>query len=229
MACALTGNIFPLVPRLVPRGPSAAGPFHEFLSTTMSRTKREQSPASDAADPNDATSDSEVAVQPEPLDAADAATDAAGAAGGADPELDAARERHLRLAAEFDNYRRRTERERAESWTRAQAQLIERLLDPLDDLQRVAHVAPETSTTASVLDGVQMVERKVLRALESAGLERIEAEGQPFNPEIHEAITTAPTEDREADDTVAQVFQTGYRFKGALVRPARVQVNKFQS
>lgn len=191
----------------------------------MKQSRREQQPAPESTDRDEALNGDGLAAEPALADSAEIAT----VPDGPDPELDAARERHLRLAAEFDNYRKRTERERTESWTRAQAQLIERLLDPLDDLQRVAHVDPEASTTGSVLDGVQMVERKLLRALESAGLERIEAEGQPFNPEVHEAITTAPTHDREADDTVAQVFQSGYRFKGSLVRPARVQVHKFQA
>ncbi|MBA4159472.1 MAG: nucleotide exchange factor GrpE, partial [Gemmatimonadetes bacterium] len=139
-----------------------------------------------------------------------------------------ARERYLRLAAEYDNFRKRTERERTESWTRAQAQLVERLLDPLDDLQRVAHVDAEKASAFSLLEGVQMVERKLLRILQGAGLEVVEAEGQPFDPEAHEAIMTSPAEERESDDTVAEVFQTGYCFKGTLLRPARVRVSKYE-
>lgn len=156
------------------------------------------------------------------------ATESREGAAGLTGDSDAARERYLRLAAEFDNFRKRTERERTESWTRAQAQLVERLLDPLDDLQRVAHVDAEKTSVSSLLEGVQMVERKLLRILEGAGLEMVEAEGQPFDPEAHEAIMTSPTEERESDDTVAEVFQTGYRFKGTLLRPARVRVNKFE-
>ncbi len=149
-------------------------------------------------------------------------------AGAAEPELAASRDRYLRLAAEFDNYRKRVERERSETWNRAQGQFAEKLLDALDDLQRVAHFNPETATTQSLLEGVQMVERKLLRALEAAGVEEVEAEGVRFDPTAHEALMTVPADSREEDDTVADVFQKGYRFKGALLRPARVRVKRFE-
>lgn len=144
-------------------------------------------------------------------------------------EVDAMRDRYLRLAAEFDNYRKRTERERTESWGRAQAQLVERLLDAIDDLERVARVDPESTSAGSLLEGVQLVERKLIRQLEGAGLEVIDAADQPFDPSIHEAIVSTPTEDESADDTVAEVFQKGYSFKGNLIRPARVRVHQFGS
>jgi molecular chaperone GrpE (heat shock protein) len=82
-------------------------------------------------------------------------------------EVQALRDRYLRLAAEFDNYRKRTERERAESWDRAQAQLVQRLLEPLDDLQRVAQFDGETADGRALLEGVRLVERKLLRVLEA--------------------------------------------------------------
>jgi molecular chaperone GrpE len=161
-------------------------------------------------------------------DGAAAGADAQDGAASAARELEASRERHLRLAAEFDNYRKRTERERTENWTRAQAQLVERILDAIDDLQRVAHLDPEKTSASSVLEGVQLVERKLLRILEAAGLEILDAEGKPFDPEVHEALATAPAEDQEQDDTVSDVFQKGYLFKGTLIRPARVRVFKHE-
>lgn len=144
-----------------------------------------------------------------------------------DGELSSLRDRHLRLAAEFDNYRKRVERERSEAFVRAQAQLLERLLEPLDDLQRIADFDPATTASAALHEGAEMVERKFLRAMESAGLEVVEAEGKDFDPAVHEALTTVPASSPEDDDTVAQVFQKGYRFKGLLLRPARVVVRKF--
>lgn len=149
-------------------------------------------------------------------------------AGASEGELAASREKYLRLAAEFDNYRKRVEREKAESWSRAQAQLAEKLLDVLDDLQRVAQLNPETTTAQSVMEGTQLVERKLLRALESAGLEEVQADGQAFDPSVHEALMTVPAESREEDHTVADVFQKGYRLKGTLLRPARVRVKRFE-
>lgn len=142
-------------------------------------------------------------------------------------ELESWRDRHLRLAAEYDNYRKRTERERTEAWTRAQAQLVERLLDALDDLQRVTGIDPEQTSAAAVLEGVQLVERKIVRSLEGAGLERMDPLAEPFDPEVHEALVSSPTEESDADDTVAEVFQPGFLFKGILLRPARVRVHKF--
>lgn len=156
------------------------------------------------------------------------ATEAAPSADDVARDLAEVRERHMRLAAEFDNYRKRVERERAESWNRAQAQLVERLLDVVDDLQRVAHFNPETATAEQLLEGTQLVERKFLRALEGAGLEPVEAEGERFDPNVHEALTTVPAESAEEDDQVADVFQKGYRFKGQLLRPARVRVKRYE-
>lgn len=145
---------------------------------------------------------------------------------GESGELQALRDRYLRLAAEFDNYRKRTERERAEHSIRAQGKLVQSLLDAVDDLERVADYTPDTTTVAALLEGVQMVERKLLRALEAAGLEPVDAHGEPFDPMHHEALMTAETEHPHEDETVGEVFQKGYRFQGHLLRPARVQVRK---
>lgn len=150
-----------------------------------------------------------------------------GDAAQARAQLAALNDRHLRLAAEFDNYRKRTERERSETWTRSQADFAAGLLDVLDDLGRVAHVDPASASAPAVIEGVQLVERKLLRALTSAGLEEVDAEGQPFDPATMEALMTVEAESPELDHTVAAVFQKGYRFKGQLLRPARVQVRKY--
>ncbi|HYR06882.1 MAG TPA: nucleotide exchange factor GrpE [Longimicrobium sp.] len=154
--------------------------------------------------------------------------EASAPSGGGGDEMANLRERHLRLAAEFDNYRKRVERERGEAWVRAQAQLLERLLEPLDDLARVADYDPATTPAGALHEGCEMVEKKFLRAMEAAGMEEIEADGRPFDPTIHEALTTVPAESPEEDNMVAQVYQKGYRLKGVLLRPARVVVKKHQ-
>jgi molecular chaperone GrpE len=146
-----------------------------------------------------------------------------------DEEMTRMQDRYLRLAAEYDNYRKRTERERSESWLRAQADLAGRLLDPLDDLSRVSGQDGAEVAASAVIEGVRLVERKLLRTLEEAGLEPVEAAGTPFDPEVHEALMTVPAEKPEEDDMVADVFQEGYRFKGVLLRPARVRVKKFEA
>lgn len=141
-------------------------------------------------------------------------------------ELEALNDRHLRLAAEFENYRKRIERERAETWTRAQADLARRILDVLDDLDRVCATDPSCVTAETVVEGVELVRRKMTQSLEQAGLEAFDPAGQAFDPTIMEAVMTAEASAGEDDDTVAEVFQKGYTFRGHLVRPARVVVRK---
>ena len=140
-------------------------------------------------------------------------------------ELDALNDRHLRLAAEFDNYRKRTERDRESLSSRLQVDLVRPLLDVLDDLERVGSATEPGETP--VAEGVRLVEKKFRTILEAAGLEPLDAEGKPFDPSVMEALMTVPTDDPEADDHVADVFQKGYRFGGTLVRPARVRVLKY--
>ena len=141
-------------------------------------------------------------------------------------ELNGINDRYLRLAAEFDNYRKRIERERTEQHTRSQAELARRLLDVLDDLQRVEHLDPATATTQSLFEALELLERKFRVALETAGLEEVAAPGDRFDPRWMEAVMTVPTESPEEDDTVADVFRKGYRFGNTLVRPAQVRVKK---
>lgn len=141
-------------------------------------------------------------------------------------EFDSLKDRHLRLAADFENYRRRAENEMKESWIRAQADLVRRLLEALDDLQRVTDLDPDDTSVPSVLEGVELVERKLLQAMKDAGVEVVEPEGETFDPETMEAMMRVPAESEEDDDRVHQVFQKGYTFKGHLVRPARVSVMK---
>jgi molecular chaperone GrpE len=142
-------------------------------------------------------------------------------------QLDASREQHLRLAAEFDNFRKRVARERTELSERAQAALVGRLLDVLDDMDRLVADGGNASIE-SLRQAVVLVDRKLRKELESAGLERIDPVGQPFDPSLHEAVSTAPAPTEAQDHQVSATFQAGYRYKGSLVRPARVQVYSAQ-
>ncbi len=179
------------------------------------------------------------AVESDPAEAeaqqADTAHEAVGEAGGdlgrLQSELAAANDRHLRLAAEYSNYRRRAEGELTDAWGRAQADLLKRFLDVLDDLQRVSALDPsnEAVSLQTVVDGIDMVERKFARALEEAKVESVDpAPGAPFDPASMEAVMRVPSASPEDDDTVDQVFQKGYRFRSHLVRPARVSVRKHE-
>jgi len=146
-----------------------------------------------------------------------------GQAAGLESEVAELKDRHLRLAAEFDNYRKRIARERADLTDRAQANFVSKLLDVLDDMDRL--VASDPATPLPVLrEGLSAVDRKLWKDLEEAGVERIDPVGSAFDPSLHEAVSTVPAPDRSLDHTVSATFQPGYRFKGVLVRPARVQV-----
>lgn len=139
-------------------------------------------------------------------------------------EVDVWRDRHLRLAAEYDNFRKRTMKERAETWNRAQAELVTRLADALDDLARFAHIDPAEIDSKTLHEGVDLVERKVWKELENAGVTRIDQAGIPFDPNVHEAVTTQRASKPEQDHTVGQVVQPGYKMRDTLLRPARVIV-----
>jgi molecular chaperone GrpE len=133
------------------------------------------------------------------------------------------KDRHLRLAAEYDNYRKRSSRERAELADRAQASFVAKLLDVLDDLDRLVASDPSTPLT-SLREGLSAVDRKLWKELQDAGVERIDPVGTAFDPALHEAVSTTPAPERSKEQVVSATFQPGYSFKGTLVRPARVQV-----
>lgn len=143
-------------------------------------------------------------------------------------ELDELRDRHLRLAAEFENYRKRTRREMREARERAQASLAERLLDALDDLERFLESPADETTAESLREGVQMVRDKLWKELSEAGLERMEPRGEPFDPELHDALLTRPVDDPDEAGRVSGVMMNGYLFGDRVVRPARVEVTRHQ-
>jgi molecular chaperone GrpE len=163
-------------------------------------------------------------------DAAQGTTDADTApvsGGDAASELTDQRDKYLRLAAEYDNFRRRTTKERQEAQQRGQADLLKGMIDSLDDLGRFAHVDPATADAKTIVDGVSMVEKKLLKTLSGLGLETINPIGEPFDPALHEAVMTEPAASPDEDHMVARVFQQGYRFNGQLLRPARVVVKQW--
>jgi len=142
-------------------------------------------------------------------------------------EVEAAREKHLRLAAEFDNFRRRAVKERQEAGWRAQGDLVRGLLDALDDLTRFANVDPSTMDSKMVIDGIALVEKKIFKSLAGHGFEVLDPTGHPFNPGLHEAVSTAPAASAEEDGVVAVCFQAGYVINGHVLRPARVVVKQW--
>jgi molecular chaperone GrpE len=125
-----------------------------------------------------------------------------------------------RAVAELQNYRRRVEREQAESYQAALGSIVKRYLTILDDLERALAHRPADLPWA---DGIELIYRKLQTILENEGLKRIEAEGQPFDPNFHEAIAQEPAVGVESG-TVIGVIQQGYMLGERVIRPAMVRV-----
>lgn len=130
--------------------------------------------------------------------------------------------RLLRLHAEFDNYRKRTARERLEQATIAQAALVTSLLPVLDNFERALASLPQQEDN-SWAQGVQLVYKQLLDVLRQQGLERIDCQ-RPFDPNIHEAVMRETCGEEVAEGTILQELQPGYLFQGRLLRPSMVKV-----
>ena len=140
--------------------------------------------------------------------------------GALQAERDELFDRLQRLAAEFDNYRKRSAREQAEQATRANERLVKELLPILDDLGRALEAAADHEE-AKLEEGVRLVHRSLESVLERQGLAEIATDGK-FDPHVHEALLSQPSEVPEGD--VLQVIQKGYSLGDRVLRPARVVV-----
>ena len=149
-------------------------------------------------------------------------------------EVEVERDKYLALAqrtqADFDNYRKRMARENAAAKDRGVAQVAKELLPALDHLEHALKAAkghPQTTSTSGagedVVKGFALVHDEILNALGRVGIEAFSPQGEPFDPNEHEAMAAQPSEDAESG-TVIEVYQRGYRLNGAVLRPARVVV-----
>lgn len=153
-------------------------------------------------------------------------TSAAGGAAEELPEAEQWKEKCLRAKAELANYQRRMQKDHAESLRYANASLVRALLPILDDLERVVESAPSHQDSAgAVLDGVRLTLENCLKVLRDCHVERIEAEGKPFDPKVHEAVMEQPSP-KHAERTVLQEVAKGYRLHDRILRPAKVIVSK---
>ncbi len=134
------------------------------------------------------------------------------------------KDKYLRLAAEFDNYKKRTARDFSNLVETANQDLIKSLLDILDNFRRALATSRE-SDPDSILKGMELIYSQLDNLLKDRGLEEIEAVGHPFDPELHEAVMAMPTDD-VPEDHVADEFQRGYKLKGRIIRHSKVAVAK---
>ena len=130
-------------------------------------------------------------------------------------------DRILRLQADFENFRRRTAKEKEELAAVITQNLLTDLLPLLDNFERA--MAVEQSDGEAFQKGVEMIFTQLREVMEKHGLEHIEAEGKPFDPNVHQAVMRVENPDVE-DGTITQVLQKGYQAKGRVIRPAMVQV-----
>jgi molecular chaperone GrpE len=139
-------------------------------------------------------------------------------------QLAEAENRALRYQADLDNFRRRTRRELDEQLKYASLGLISGILDSLDNLERALSAIPADQADSSVSLGVRMVAQQIHETLRAAGCQKIDAEGQAFDPKLHQAVQTLPSETAPINQ-VLQEFRTGYQLYDRVIRPAQVVVS----
>ncbi|SEF48456.1 nucleotide exchange factor GrpE [Paenibacillus sp. UNC499MF] len=183
-------------------------------------------PDTNTAEAEEATYDAEQAEAAEA-----AAPEAEGAASGGNTELDELRkaaeesqQRLLRAQADFDNFRRRTRQEKEEFAKYASLKLIEQMLPVIDNFDRALVSSRETQDFEALTKGIEMVYRQLEQLMTQEGLTPIEAVGQPFNPEFHQAIMQVESDEHEEGIVVEEV-QKGYMLKDKVIRPSMVKVS----
>lgn len=206
----------------------------------MTFGKKKHGAGDPAADKNQSTPDTPPSASPadagveatapspdsqpsaESHDAAPAAAECAPAP--APSEADVLRDRLLRLQADFDNYRKRMARERQETILRANEDLLEALLTPVDHMDRALEVmAGSVKDDDPCLQGVRMVRTELRNVLDRFGLKAVETQGRPFDPALHEALGLVPSSG-VAEGHVAAEVRAGYLLNGRLLRAAQVMV-----
>ena len=137
---------------------------------------------------------------------------------------DSDRTRLIRLRADYDNLRKRIDRERGEFELHANFNLVTRLLPVLDNLDRARAAEAKSDSGGALREGLILIHRQLTEQLNSEGLRSIEAVGQPFDPNLHDAVATDPTSDLPRN-TIIEEMQKGYLFHNRVLRPAMVKVS----
>lgn len=134
-------------------------------------------------------------------------------------------EKYLRLYAEFENYKRRIQKENQTMKAYKAQDVLNDILPTIDNIERALQIEGEDEQFKSLQKGVEMVYESLLNALKNNGLEKIEAEGQQFDPNVHQAVVQDDNPDYESGQ-VTQELQTGYKLKERVLRPSMVKVNQ---
>ena len=135
-----------------------------------------------------------------------------------------ATDKYVRMAAEFDNFRRRTAKERIELISTAGEDVIKGLLPILDDCERALQVLRQSSDSAAAIEGTELIYTKLMNFLKGRGLALIEAKDKELDTEFHEAVAQFPVEEKEKKNKIIDVVQQGYMLNGKVIRYAKVVV-----
>jgi molecular chaperone GrpE len=141
-------------------------------------------------------------------------------------ELSEMKDKYLRLYAEFDNYRKRTLREREELVKTAAESAIKSMLSTLDDFERAIKAAKSTGEDSSILEGIVLIYEKMFKTLEQQGLKTMDSDGQDFNPDLHEALTKIPVPSDDLKGKVIETIEKGYYLRDKIIRYAKVVVGQ---
>ena len=142
-----------------------------------------------------------------------------------DAKIEDLNNRYLRLMAEFDNYRKRTEKEKASQFQSGEAKVLEKILPVLDSFERGMKAVPEEQRDDPVYQGMDKIYKQLMKTLTDLDVEPIDAEGKPFDLELHNAVMQVENDELE-ENTVAAELQKGYTFKGVVLRHSMVSVVK---
>ena len=133
-------------------------------------------------------------------------------------------EQYLRLAAEYDNYKRRTSQEKIQIYTNSVAEVLEQILPFVDNMARATAVEVTSDDAKQLLEGIKLVERQFLETLTNIGVEEIKAVGEKFDPNLHNAVMHIDDESIEGEEIVVEEFIKGYKYKDKVIRHSTVKV-----
>lgn len=187
---------------------------HVDEEETLENTEQEEETvASDSVAEDDTTASETAAEEKTPLEAAQ-------------EEIEQLKDKYLRSVAEFDNYRKRTLKEKAELILNGGEKAVQAILPVIDDMERAIENGQKTDDPEVLREGMDLIYHKFMKALESLGVKKIETEGADFNTDMHEAVAMVPGMGDDKKGKVIDCLQTGYQLNDKVIRHAKVAVGQ---
>ena len=186
--------------------------------------KNEEPVAEDAAQTEEAPAEETAQAEETPAQELTVEEQLANMLAEAQQMVNEEKDRYLRLAAEFDNYRKRTLKEKAELIKNGGEKTLTAILPVLDDFERALKNMEATEETRAMKEGVELIFNKFNKVLEQEGLQKIETEGQAFDVDFHEAIALIPAPSEDMKGKILDCVQTGYKLNDKVIRHAKVAV-----